>query len=178
MNIHFFFLFTDKDVLKAFSSHNITYQEEKLKRHKKTLEFQRKRIAQNKTKENYHKSHGKRQLKKEREIDEANVEGDLYTIVRSNEITTLKAIAKINSPNEKMYSSAKNMKETPNIVNINLKQERNIEDDKVGQMISYCIGDLQCSKHASCVRNSLKNEGFCRCLSGFYGPGIFCREDM
>lgn len=117
-------------------------------------------------------------MKKKREIDEANVEGDLYTIVQSNEITTLKTITKINSPNEKMYSSAKNMKETPNIVNINMKQERNIEDDKIGQMISNCIGDLQCSKHASCVRNSLKNEGFCRCLPGFYGPGIFCREDM
>lgn len=163
----FFFPFTDKDVLKAFSNHNITYLEESLKRYKKTPELGRKQIAHNKVKETHQKSHRKRHLRKRREISEANVEGDLYTIVRSNEITTVKAIPKINSA-----------KDTPTIVNINMKQERKIEDDEIGQIVSYCIGDLQCSKHASCIRNSLKKEGFCRCLPGFYGPGIFCREDM
>lgn len=127
----------------------------------------------------HHKSQRKRYLKKQREINEANVEGDRYAIVRPNEMTTQEGLSlpipKMNSTDERIYSSAKN---TPTIVNINLKQERNIEDDKVGQIVSYCVGDLQCSKHASCVRNRLKKEGFCRCLPGYYGSGIFCREEM
>lgn len=170
------FLFTvDKDVLKTFSSHNITFQEEK-KRQTKTLGHKKKRMIHNKAKLILHKMYKKRESKMQREVNEANVEGDRYTIVRPNENDTYDT-----NPDKitrEHLLSLSNTSDIDTIVNINMNQEKNIEDDKVAKIVSYCLRDFQCSKHATCIIANLKNEGFCRCLPSYYGPGIFCREEM
>lgn len=49
-------------------------------------------------------------------------------------------------------------------------------EENISMLISTCKTDFECSGAATCFRNSLKQNGFCKCLSGFYGVGIFCRD--
>lgn len=54
---------------------------------------------------------------------------------------------------------------------------RLVTEDKISRLISSCSSDFDCAETAACVRTSLKQRGFCRCLPGSSGVGIFCREE-
>lgn len=49
---------------------------------------------------------------------------------------------------------------------------------QIAKLISRCFSDFECSVTATCVRSSLKTPGFCKCLPGANGVGIFCREEV
>lgn len=51
-------------------------------------------------------------------------------------------------------------------------------EEKISKLISSCLSDYECSGAGTCVRSNLKQPGYCKCLPGFYGVGIFCREDI
>ena len=51
-------------------------------------------------------------------------------------------------------------------------------EEKIAKLISFCFSDYQCSGMAICIRSNLKQPGYCKCIEGFYGVGIFCREDI
>lgn len=58
-----------------------------------------------------------------------------------------------------------------------VNRPRQIAEDWISRLISSCIGDYDCSETAVCVKINLKQRGFCRCLPGSRGVGIFCREE-
>lgn len=192
----------DKDVLKAFSNHSITYNDERRKRKNKGVEIRVKRDAkvtftpeQISTAETI--TMAKRNSKTGREVLQTNVEGEQYAMIKPGDSNS------ITNPRQEDYSPRDDDKNIPKdselteyqtpdilnfsftnstdhdtVVNIDYRRGENVEDDKISQLISNCVRDTECSKHATCVRKSLKQKGFCRCLPGFYGPGIFCKEDM
>lgn len=51
-------------------------------------------------------------------------------------------------------------------------------EEKISKLISSCVSDYECSEAGTCARNNLKQLGYCKCLPGFNGVGIFCREDI
>ncbi|XP_035212038.1 uncharacterized protein LOC118186120 [Stegodyphus dumicola] len=50
-------------------------------------------------------------------------------------------------------------------------------DDKISKLITKCKKDRECSMHATCFKYNQKKLGFCKCVSGFHGNGVFCWED-
>lgn len=51
-------------------------------------------------------------------------------------------------------------------------------EEKISKLISFCLSDYECSEKGTCARNNLKQPGYCKCLPGYYGIGIFCRDDI
>lgn len=51
-------------------------------------------------------------------------------------------------------------------------------EEKIAKAISFCMNDMECAVTAACVKPNLKAPGFCKCLPGSNGVGIFCREDI
>lgn len=134
----------------------------------------------------------KRKSKRQKEISHAELEGDSYTIFRptadaSNNSSRKLQLIKRDPEDEDIYPTAESdegigtdFSNTADrgTLNIDFNKEMRLEDDNIARIISDCVRDFQCSKHASCVRKNIKSEGFCRCLPGYYGPGIFCREEI
>lgn len=136
-----------------------------------------------------------------REINDVKIEDDQYTVVKPDtKRSHLQQETKRYLADDEMYPedeenpmsqdrddklleagmrvSFSNATDMETVVNLDLEREAYTQEDKVAELVSFCTRDVQCSNHATCVRTSLSQRGFCRCLPGYYGPGFFCREDM
>lgn len=51
-------------------------------------------------------------------------------------------------------------------------------EESIAKLISFCYTDYECSGSAICMRTHVKEAGFCKCLPGTRGMGIFCRENI
>ncbi|XP_076330970.1 uncharacterized protein LOC143236552 [Tachypleus tridentatus] len=47
-----------------------------------------------------------------------------------------------------------------------------------GSIISKCFKDRECSEYATCIARSGAGGGYCRCIEGYLGNGLFCQEYM
>lgn len=179
----------------SFSHPDIPKRKQKeTKRYRKHFKTTSKPQRQNKLRNHKKIEHPiKKTLRAHRESNQATIEDDQYTIVKPDdndqdlnhqdkylEDGGMSSITQ--SENNELLSgvhmSFSNTTDLETVVNFNTDRRVYKEEDKIAQLVSFCIKDVQCSNHASCIRTSLMKKGFCRCLPGYYGPGIFCREDM